>query len=211
MIEYDYIMKESGHIIAIGASTGGSGAIKHILSDMPADAPAILIVHHVPESSSGYFIRWMDSITRLNVGEAAEGQPVLPEHVYIAPAGHHLEIARDAHGYRCRLNDAPPVNRFKPSVDVLFRSVAREAGERAVAALLSGMGSDGVEGLASLHEAGARTLVQDEASSVVWGMAGDAVKRGAVDDIVPLEKLATALLSCAHAAAVTDTATAAKP
>jgi two-component system chemotaxis response regulator CheB len=202
-------MKDANHIIVLGASTGGSGAIKQILSAMPTDAPAILIVHHVPESSSSYFIRWMDSITELNVSEAADGLPVLPGHVYIAPAGYHLVISRDADGYCCHLSDAPPVNRFKPSVDVLFKSVAREAGNHAVAALLSGMGSDGVEGLALLHEAGAHTLVQDEASSVVWGMAGDAVKLGVVDDIVPLDKLAAALLSCAHAAA--DPPAAAQP
>jgi two-component system chemotaxis response regulator CheB len=204
-------MKDANHIIAIGASTGGSGAIKHILSEMPADAPAILIVHHVPESSSSYFIRWMDSITRLHVSQAADGDPVRPGHVYIAPAGRHLEIARTADGYHCQLSDAPPVNRFKPSVDVLFQSVANAAGGRAAASLLSGMGSDGVEGLKLLHEAGARTLVQDETSSVVWGMAGDAVKRGAVDDIVPLDALAAALLTHAHAASDTSTPVAAKP
>jgi len=198
-------MNNTAYIIAIGASTGGTGAIKHILSHLPVETPAILIAHHIPESSCAYFVSWMNSISNMIVCEATDQQAILQGHVYIAPAGQHLEVVHNINGYHCRVTDDAPVSGYKPSVDVLFKSVAREAGNQAIAVLLTGMGSDGVEGLELLQQAGARTLVQDESSSVVWGMAGEAVKRGAADDIIPLPEIAAAILSSVHEATTPDT------
>jgi two-component system chemotaxis response regulator CheB len=136
----------------------------------------------------------MDALCALSVSEAADGQLILPGHVYIAPGGRHLLVERDGTRYRCRLNDGPPVNRHIPSVDVLFRSVAQHVGPNAIGVVLTGMGDDGARGLKEMQDAGAATLVQDEASSVVWGMPGAAVKNGAAGEVLPLSRLAAAIL-----------------
>lgn len=181
--------KTTESIVAIGASTGGTEAIKEVLIRLPQYCPGVVITQHIPEAFSGPFARRMDSVSALSVCEARDGQPVMPGHAYIAPGGRHLMLVRDGARYVCRLNDGPPVNRHRPSVDVLFRSVAANAGLNAVGVILTGMGDDGAQGLREMHEAGAPTIAQDEQTSVVWGMPGQAVKLGGVDKIMPLETI----------------------
>jgi len=181
-------------IIAIGASTGGTEAIKDVLLGFPADAPGIVITQHIPENFSKPFAERMDRTCLMTVCEASDGQQILPGHAYIAPGSHHLMVERSGARYICRLSDGPPVNRHKPSVDVLFRSVAQNAGSNAVGAILTGMGNDGAAGLKELQDTGAPTFAQDENTSVVWGMPGEAVKLGAADQVLPLEKIAANIL-----------------
>jgi two-component system chemotaxis response regulator CheB len=188
-------LRTTDAIIAIGASTGGTEAIKDVLVAMPPDSPGIVIAQHIPEAFSGSFANRMDSVTALTVREASDGEQVLPGHAYIAPGNRHLLLERSGARYLCRLNDGPPVNRHRPSVDVLFRSVAQYAGSNAVGAILTGMGADGAQGLLELRQAGAFTAAQDEATSVVWGMPGEAVKRGAAAEVLPLGHIAAALLN----------------
>jgi two-component system chemotaxis response regulator CheB len=168
-------------IIAIGASTGGTEAIKDVLQGLPADVPGIVIVQHIPRAFSGRFAKRMDSVCGLNVSEAEDGQVILSGHAYIAPGDQHLLVKRDGARYRCELSDAPRVNRHRPSADVLFHSVAEAVGRNAIAVLLTGMGNDGARGMLAMRNAGARTLVQDEYTSVVWGMPGAAWELGAAE------------------------------
>lgn len=182
-------------LIAIGASTGGTEAIKEVLERMPADAPAIVITQHIPALFSGPFAARMDRSSAMKVCEAVSGQQIVPGHVYIAPGDRHLEITRSGARYVTLLTDAPPENRHRPSVDVLFKSVARFAGANAVGCILTGMGDDGARGLLEMKKTGAHTIVQDEASSVVWGMPGAAFKMGATDRQVKLESVAAELLN----------------
>jgi len=186
--------KTTDRIIAIGASTGGTEAIKEVLMRLPVETPGVVISQHIPEAFSGPFARRMDSLSAMTVFEAQDGQQILPGHVYIAPGNHHLLIVRDGARYVCKLSDGPPVNRHRPSVDVMFRSVAQNVGPNALGVILTGMGDDGARGLKEMHEAGAATIAQDEKTSVVWGMPGEAVKHGGVDQILPLDAVAPALL-----------------
>jgi two-component system chemotaxis response regulator CheB len=194
------LSRTTDKIIAIGASTGGTEAIKAVLERMPPDAPAILITQHIPAMFSKPFSIRMDRSSAMSVCQAEDGQPVIPGHVYIAPGDKHLLLARDGARYICRLSDAPPENRHRPSVDILFHSIAQHAGSNAVGALLTGMGEDGARGLLAMLQAGARTLAQDEASSVVWGMPGAAVRLGAAQSVVTLERIAHELLVMAGVA-----------
>jgi two-component system, chemotaxis family, protein-glutamate methylesterase/glutaminase len=180
-------------VIGIGASTGGTEAIKEVLIGLPPDSPGVVIAQHIPKAFSTPFARRLNDCCALEVTEAEDGQQVLAGHAYIAPGDRHLLLARDGTRYVCRIDDAAPVNRHKPSVDVLFRSMARIAGRNAVALLLTGMGKDGARGLLEIRAAGGRTLAQDEATSVVWGMPGEAVSLGAAQHIVPLERIAAAV------------------
>ncbi|MCU7835516.1 MAG: chemotaxis response regulator protein-glutamate methylesterase [gamma proteobacterium symbiont of Taylorina sp.] len=189
------VEKTTEKIIAIGSSTGGTEAIKEILIRLPANTPAIVISQHIPAAFSGPFAKRMDVCSAMNVCEARDGEQVLPGHVYIAPGSHHLIIEKNASGYVCRLSDGPKVNRHKPSVDVMFRSVSQNAGQNAVGAILTGMGDDGARGLKEMQDVGSATIAQDEKTSVVWGMPGEAVKRGGVDHILPLEQIAQKLLN----------------
>lgn len=189
--------RTTDRILAIGASTGGTEAIREVLERLPPDTPGVVIVQHIPPRFSTAFAERMNRQTSLVVKEAADGDRVMPGHAYIAPGDQHLTIARDGARYVCRLNRGAPVNRHRPSVDVLFQSVAQTAGTNACAAILTGMGADGAEGMKQLHALGVYTVAQDEASSVVWGMPGEAVKRGAVVDVLPLEAIADALLRAA--------------
>lgn len=182
-------------LLAIGASTGGTEAIREVLEQMPADAPATVIVQHIPAAFSGPFAERLDRHSRMTVMEATDQQPLLAGHAYVAPGGRHLRVVRSGARWICRLGDDDPVRRHRPSVDVLFESVAAHAGRNATAALLTGMGDDGAAGLLSLRRAGARTVAQDEASSVIWGMPGAAVALGAADEVVPLEQVARRLLA----------------
>ena len=187
-------LKTTDKIIALGASTGGTEAIKEVLMRMPVNSPGIVISQHIPEAFSKPFAERMNKFSEMTVYEAVDGQQILPGHVYIAPGNRHLIIERSGARYICRLNDGPPVNRHKPSVDVMFRSVAQNVGPNAIGVILTGMGADGADGLKEMLENGASTLVQDEKSSVVWGMPGEAFKRGAAQDQYPLEKIAKELL-----------------
>jgi len=181
--------KTTDTIIALGASTGGTEAIKEVLMKMPADAPGMVISQHIPEAFSGPFAKRMNGCSAMTVYEAHDGQQILPGHVYIAPGSHHLLIERDGARFVCRLNDGPPVNRHRPSVDVMFRSVAQNVGHNAIGVILTGMGDDGAAGMKELHDAGAGTIAQDEKTSVVWGMPGEAVKLGGVDSVLPLNSV----------------------
>ena len=181
-------------IIAIGASTGGTEAIKELLSNMPANSPGIVITQHIPETFSGPFAERMDRSSAMTVFEVNDGQQIIAGHVYIAPGDRHLLIQRSGARYICRLSDGLPVNRHRPSVDVMFRSVAQNVGPNALGVLLTGMGTDGAVGLREMHDAGAKTIIQDEKTSVVWGMPGEAFKLGAADMIEPIESMAERVL-----------------
>lgn len=181
-------------LVAMGASTGGTEAIKAILAALPPDGPPTVITLHIPEAFSGSFARRMNEVSPMRVCEAEDGQPVLPGHVYIAPGSQHLIVRRDGSRWRCRLRSTPPVNRHRPSVDVLFHSVAEQAGPDAMGVLLTGMGRDGAAGLLEMRRRGAYTLVQDESTSVVWGMPGAAVEMGAACEVLPLEKIVPRIL-----------------
>jgi len=184
-------------IVAIGASTGGTEAIRQVLVDLPEDAPAIVIAQHIPKAFSGPFARRMDQSCALSVMEAQDGEIVEAGHVYIAPGDQHLLLVREGGRYRCRLSDGPPVQRHKPSVDVLFRSVAQAAGPNAVGVMLTGMGRDGAQCMLEMRECGAANIAQDEATSVVWGMPGAAHEVGAVQSLHALEHIAEKILELA--------------
>lgn len=186
--------KSRQRIIAIGASTGGTEAIREVLVALPANMPPIVITQHIPAAFSAPFAKRMDTMSALSVHEAEDGQLILPGHVYIAPGSHHLLIESVGGKLICRLHDGPAVNRHKPSVDVMFRSVAQVCGNNAVGVLLTGMGDDGARGLKELQDISAKTIAQDEKTSVVWGMPGEAVKLGAADFILPLGDVASKLL-----------------
>lgn len=186
-------LRTTDQVIAIGASTGGTEAIKEVLLRLPPDTPGVVIVQHIPSGFSAAFADRMNRQTSLRVKEAADGDRLMLGHAYIAPGNRHLLLARDGAHYVCRLNDGEPVNRHRPSVDVLFRSVAQVAGKNACAALLTGMGADGAQGLKELYDLGVQTFAQDEATSVVWGMPGEAVKRNAASAVLPITEIAAAI------------------
>jgi two-component system chemotaxis response regulator CheB len=186
------------HVIGIGASTGGTEAIKDVLRELPADMPGIVVTQHIPEAFSAPFARRLDGVCALTVVEARDGQLILPGHAYVAPGNRHLLVIRDGARLLCRLNDGPPVNRHKPSVDVMFRSLAQNAGPNAVAVMLTGMGADGAEGTGEMKAAGAPVVAQDERTSVVWGMPGEVVRRGLADDVLPLPRIAARLVELAR-------------
>jgi two-component system, chemotaxis family, protein-glutamate methylesterase/glutaminase len=182
-------------ILAIAASTGGTEALKSLLSQMPADIPGTLVVQHMPALFTKSFAESLGKLCPFEVREAQEGDRVFPGRVLVAPGGFHMELARSGAQYFVRLNQEPPVHSVRPAADPLFASVSKVAGKNAVGVVLTGMGKDGAVGLLQMHQAGARTFAQDERSCVVYGMPKEAVERGAVDHIVPLTKLPEALLS----------------
>jgi two-component system chemotaxis response regulator CheB len=181
-------------IIAIGASTGGVEALKAVLMDMPAICPPILITQHMPSRFTGAFAARLNRECPMAVSEAIHNQPIEPNHAYIAPGSHHMELARVGGHYRVSLNDGPNVSGHRPSVDVLFRSVARVAAKAAVGAIMTGMGKDGAAGLLELRNAGGKTLGQDETSSLVYGMPRAAFECGAVMRQYPLSHMADGIL-----------------
>ncbi len=176
-------------IIAVGSSTGGTEAVKDLLSKLSPDMPGIVITQHIPASFSGSFARRLNEICAHTVKEAEDGDRIMPGQVYIAPGHSHLEIAPDRDGYLCKLSDAEPVNHHRPSVEVLFRSVMKYAGRNAIGVMLTGMGDDGAKAMAEMHEKGSFTIAQDEKSSVVWGMPGAAVRLGAADEVLSLNDI----------------------
>lgn len=187
--------KNQRQIIAIGSSTGGTEAIKELLVGLPLDSPPIVITQHIPKTFSTAFAKRLDGMTDLTVVEAETGMQLKPGHVYLAPGDKHLLVVKKGAIYSCVLNDGPVVNRHKPSVDVMFRSLLECAPKEVHALMLTGMGSDGAAGMLELLKAGATTTVQDEASSVVWGMPGSAVNLSAVQTVLPLKKLAGHLIA----------------
>ena len=190
-------LRTTERIVAIGASTGGTEAIKDVLTRLPPDTPGIVIAQHIPKLFSGAFARRLDACCQIKVCEAEDGQQILRGHAYIAPGDRHLSLVRNGARYVCRLDDGPPVNRHKPSVDVLFRSVARHAGRNAIGVILTGMGKDGAAGLKEMRDRGSRTIAQDEATSIVWGMPGEAVSLGAAVDVLPLADIPARVLALA--------------
>lgn len=181
-------------IIALGASTGGTEAIKQFLVDLPANTPGVVISQHIPLSFSAQFARRMEECAAMTVCEAHDGQQICRGHVYIAPGNRHLLVSRKGNKYLIKLSDGPAVNHHKPSVDVMFRSVAQNAGKNSIGIILTGMGDDGASGLKEMQEAGASTIAQDEESSIVWGMPGAAVGLNAANHILPLNAIANKTL-----------------
>lgn len=189
---------KSGFICAIGASTGGTEAIKEIVKVLPADSPPLVVTQHIPDVFSTSFAKRLDSISQIKVYEAEHNQVVEPGCLYLAPGHSHMKIGINGSRYVCKLNQDPPVNRHRPSVEVLFESVLSVAGPKALGVLLTGMGADGAEALLRMMQAGCMTIAQDEESSVVWGMPGVAVKLGAAQKVLPLEKIAANILKEAY-------------
>ncbi len=189
------MIKTTDTIIAIGSSTGGTEAVKEVLEVLPPNTPPILITQHMPEHFTKTWADRMNQICRISVKEAQDGDSVLPGHALIAPGSYHMTLVRSGARYSVRINQDPPVNRHRPSVDVMFDSVARYAGGNAVGVILTGMGGDGAKGMLAMKQAGAYTIAQDEASCVVFGMPKEAIKLGGVDKIFPLGDIASAVLT----------------
>lgn len=185
------------HVIALGASTGGTQALEAVLTELPPGCPGIVVVQHMPERFTAAFAGRLHALSRIEVREARHGDAVRPGLALIAPGGRQMELVRGSGGYAVSVTDAPPVNRHRPSVDVLFQSTARVAGRHALGVIMTGMGDDGARGLLRMREAGATTLAQDEASCVVYGMPREAVKLGAAQHRLGLSAIAREL--CRHA------------
>jgi two-component system chemotaxis response regulator CheB len=193
----DAMLQTTERVVAVGASTGGTEALRVVLEQLPVDCPGLVIVQHMPEHFTAAFARRLDSLCQVTVKEAEDGDTVVRGRVLIAPGNRHTLLKRSGARYHVEVKDGPLVSRHRPSVDVLFRSVARYAGRNAVGAILTGMGDDGATGMAEMHEAGAYTIAQDELSSVVWGMPQEAIKKGGVDKVLALDRIAHALLTAA--------------
>jgi two-component system chemotaxis response regulator CheB len=189
------MIKTTDTIIAIGSSTGGTEAVKEVLEVLPPNTPPILITQHMPERFTKTWADRMNQLCRISVKEAEDGDSVLPGHALVAPGSYHMSLVRSGARYSVRITQDPPVNRHRPSVDVLFDSVAQYAGANAVGVILTGMGGDGAKGMLAMKQAGAYTIAQDEASCVVFGMPKEAIKLGGVDKILPLGDIAGAVLT----------------
>ena len=187
--------KTTEMVACIGASTGGTEALRVLLEQLPANSPGIVIVQHMPEKFTAAFAKRLNSLCEMEVKEAAHGDPVLRGHVLIAPGDRHMMLERQGARYHVAVREGPLVSRHRPSVDVLFRSAARAAGGNAMGVIMTGMGDDGARGMAEMHQAGAYTVAQDEASSVVFGMPKEAIAHGGVDKILPLDQIAREILA----------------
>lgn len=192
------MLRTTDKIIAIGASTGGTEALRVVLEQMPQDCPPIVIVQHMPESFTAAFAKRLDGCCAISVAEARNGDRLLRGHALIAPGNRHTMLARSGAQYHVEVRDGPLVSRHKPSVDVLFRSVARYAGSNAVGVIMTGMGDDGAKGLKEMRDLGASTLGQNEATCIVYGMPKEAMVAGAVEQELPLDKLTAAALRLAR-------------
>ena len=181
-------------IVFIGASTGGTEATKEVLINLPPDSPAVVITQHMPPGFTKSYATRLDSLCRIRVAEAQDGERILPGHAYIAPGGLHLSVERSGANYIARVQDGEPVNRHKPSVEVLFKSAARVVGPNAIGIMLTGMGADGAKAMLEMRDAGAYNLAQDEASCVVFGMPREAINAGAVQEVLPLKQIAPQLI-----------------
>lgn len=182
-------------VIFIGASTGGTEAIKEILVHMPPDSPAIVITQHMPAGFTTSFAARLNSLCQITVKEAVNGERILPGHAYIAPGGKQFHISRSGANYVAVVDDSPPVNRHKPSVEVLFKSAAAMVGRNAYGVMLTGMGADGATAMREMKDAGSYNYVQDEASCIVFGMPREAIAHGAADEVLPLNQIAPALVA----------------
>lgn len=181
-------------IVAIGTSTGGTQALEAVLVALPRVCPGIVIVQHMPEKFTASFAERLDKLAQIQVREARHNDRVIPGLALIAPGGKHMQLKRNGAYYHVEVLDGPLVNRHRPSVDVLFRSVARFAGKNATGIIMTGMGDDGARGLLEMRNAGARTIAQDEATSVVFGMPKEAINRGAAQEILPLGKIPSVII-----------------
>ncbi|ASI70102.1 MULTISPECIES: protein-glutamate methylesterase/protein-glutamine glutaminase [Diaphorobacter] len=182
-------------VICIGASTGGTEAIREVLIHMPADSPAIVITQHMPPGFTTSFAARLNSLCQITVKEAVNGERILPGHAYIAPGGRQFYLARSGANYVAVVDDSPPVNRHKPSVEVLFKSAAAVVGRNAYGIMLTGMGGDGAAAMREMRDAGSYNYVQDEASCIVFGMPREAIAHGAADEVLPLSQIAQALIA----------------
>ncbi|MCH8548228.1 MAG: chemotaxis response regulator protein-glutamate methylesterase [Balneolaceae bacterium] len=189
------LIHTTNKLIAIGASTGGTRALEAVLTRMPANSPGIVIVQHMPPVFTRSFAERLNTICAVNVREAEDGDLVENGHVLLAPGNFHMLIEKSGARYYTRIKKGPPVHHHRPSVDVMFNSVANAAGVNAIGALLTGMGADGAKGLLNMKETGAHTIAQDEATSVVYGMPGEAKKIGAAKEILPLQNIAGAIIN----------------
>ena len=189
-------------IVCIGVSTGGTESLRDVLELLPVESPGIVIVQHMPEHFTAAFARRLDGLCAVEVKEAADGDAVQPGRVLIAPGARHMLVQRSGGRYHVAIKDGPPVSRHRPSVDVLFRSAAQCAGANALGIIMTGMGDDGANGLLEMRKAGAFTLAQDEESCVVFGMPREAIERGAVAKVVPLDRLHAEILSFGAARAL---------
>jgi two-component system chemotaxis response regulator CheB len=189
------MLQTTEKIVIVGASTGGTEALRVFLEAMPLDAPGIVIVQHMPEHFTKSFAMRLDSICRISVKEASDNDTVVCGQALIAPGNRHALLKRSGARYYVEVKDGPLVNRHRPSVDVLFRSAARYAGKNAVGVIMTGMGDDGARGLLEMKEAGAYTLAQDEHSCVVFGMPKEAIRMNAANKVLPLNELAPAVLN----------------
>jgi two-component system, chemotaxis family, protein-glutamate methylesterase/glutaminase len=187
--------RTTDQLIAIGTSTGGTQALEAVLTRLPATCLGIVIVQHMPEKFTAMFAERLNGLCDLEVREARNGDRVMPGRALIAPGGRHMMLKRSGAQYQVEVVDGPLVNRHKPSVDVLFRSVAKFAGANALGIIMTGMGDDGARGMKEMHDAGARTIAQDEASCVVFGMPKEAIKLGGVDDVMPLDRVPEAMMA----------------
>lgn len=192
-------------VIAIGSSTGGPEALHVVLQELPAGLPGVVITQHIPATFSAHLAKRLDRSSNLTVKEAEDGEPIRPGFAYLAPGNRHLLVKRQGEGLFCLLSDGPPVCKHKPSVDVMFESVAKAVGAPAVGVILTGMGEDGARGLLKMREAGAITIAQDEKTSVVWGMPGAAVRLGAAERVVPLGKVVEQIVSALLAPRIVTT------
>ena len=181
-------------LIFIGASTGGTEATRELLVPLPADCPAVLITQHMPPGFTRSYAARLDGLCRIRVAEARDGERILPGHAYLAPGGMHLSVERSGANYIARVQDGEPVNRHKPSVEVLFKSAARVAGPNALGVMLTGMGADGALAMKEMRDAGSYNLVQDEASCVVFGMPREAIAAGAANEVLPLAQISARLI-----------------
>lgn len=181
-------------IVFIGASTGGTEATREVLTNLPPDFPAVMITQHMPPGFTTSYAARLDSLSRIRVKEARDGERVLPGHAYIAPGGQHLSVTRSGSNYVARVQAGEPVNRHMPSVEVLFSSAARAVGPNALAVMLTGMGADGARAMREMRDAGAYCVAQDQASCVVFGMPREAIAAGAVHDILPLKDIGPRLI-----------------
>lgn len=188
------VIHTTEHIVAVGASTGGTEALRVFLEALPKDSPGIVIVQHMPENFTSAFARRLNSLCQIEVKEAEDGDSVLRGRALIGPGNHHILLKRSGARYYIEIKDGPLVSRHRPSVDVLFRSVARYAGPNAVGVIMTGMGDDGAKGMLEMKQAKAYNIAQDEATSVVFGMPHEAIKLGGADKVLPLEAIAGAVL-----------------
>ena len=182
-------------VVVVGASTGGTEALKDFLTMLPDDAPGIVIVQHMPEHFTAAFANRLDVLCKIHVKEAQNGDAVIQGQALIAPGNYHTLLKRSGSRYYVEIKEGPLVSRHRPSVDVLFRSAARYAGKNAIGIIMTGMGDDGAKGMREMHDSGAFTIAQDEASCIVYGMPGEAVKNGGVDKIVPLSDIAQTMIN----------------